>query len=47
MKNNKKGFNMFGKRKKSKRKVSTLLYVDATNKSIDRALSILLPVAST
>ena len=30
---------MFGKRKKSKRKVSTLLYVDATNKSIDRALS--------
>jgi len=39
MKNNKKGFNMFGKRKKSKRKVSTLLYVDATNKSIDRALS--------
>jgi ribosomal protein S21 len=39
MKNNKKGFNMFNKQKKTKRKVSTLLYVDATNKTIDRALS--------
>jgi len=39
MKNNNKGFNMFGKQKKTKRKVSTLLYVDATGKSIERALS--------
>ncbi len=30
---------MFNKQKKTKRKVSTLLYVDATNKTIDRALS--------
>tara|TARA_Y100000592_G_scaffold45067_1_gene71518 strand:+ start:860 stop:1117 length:258 start_codon:yes stop_codon:yes gene_type:complete len=35
---NKKGFNMFRKRKK-KKKQSTLLYVDATNKSYERAIS--------
>ena len=39
MKTKRKGFNMFGKRKKSKRKISTLLYVDAKNKTIDRAIS--------
>ena len=39
MKNNNKGSNMFKKQKKSKRKGSTLLYVDATGKSIERALS--------
>ena len=35
---NKKGFNMFQKRRK-KKKQSTLLYVDATNKSYERAIS--------
>ena len=39
MKNNNKGSNMFKKQKKSKNKGSTLLYVDATGKSIERALS--------
>ena len=39
MKNNSKGSNMFKKQKKSKNKGSTLLYVDATGKSIERALS--------
>ena len=36
---NKKGYNMFQKRKTKKRKTSTTLYVDATNKSSERAIS--------
>ncbi len=38
MKTKRKGFNMFQKRRK-KKKQSTLLYVDATNKSYERAIS--------
>ena len=38
MKTKRKGFNMFQKRRKNK-KQSTLLYVDATNKSYERAIS--------
>ena len=37
-KTKRKGFNMFQKRRK-KKKQSTLLYVDATNKSYERAIS--------
>ena len=36
---NKKGYNMFQKTKTKKRKTSTALYVDATNKSYERAIS--------
>ena len=38
MKTKRKGFNMFQKKRK-KKKQSTLLYVDATNKSYERAIS--------
>tara|TARA_R100000995_G_scaffold63720_1_gene32987 strand:+ start:1217 stop:1474 length:258 start_codon:yes stop_codon:yes gene_type:complete len=36
--NKKKGFNMFEKKRK-KKKQSSILYVDATNKSYERAIS--------
>ena len=38
MKTKRKGFNMFQKRRK-KKKQSSILYVDATNKSYERAIS--------
>ena len=38
IKTKQKGFNMFQKKRK-KKKQSTLLYVDATNKSYERAIS--------
>ena len=39
MKTKRKGFNMFQQKKRKRKKQSTLLYVDATNKSYERAIS--------
>jgi|TARA_R100000315_G_C5137836_1_gene78812 small subunit ribosomal protein S21 len=36
---NRKGYNMFQKRKRKRKKQSSVLYVDATNKSPERAIS--------
>ena len=39
MKTKRKGFNMFQQKKRKRKKQSSLLYVDATNKSYERAIS--------
>ena len=39
MKTKRKGFNMFQQKKRKRKKQSSLLYVDATNKSPERAIS--------
>jgi small subunit ribosomal protein S21 len=36
---NRKGYTMFQKKKRKRKKQSTILYVDATNKSPERAIS--------
>ena len=38
-KNNKKGYKMFQKKKRKRKKQSSVLFVDATNKSPERAIS--------
>ena len=39
MKTKRKGFNMFQKKKRKRKKQSSVLFVDATNKSPERAIS--------
>ena len=39
MKTKRKGFNMFQQKKRKRKKQSSLLYVDATNKNPERAIS--------
>ena len=39
MKTKRKGFNMFQEKKRKRKKQSSILYVDATNKSYERAIS--------
>ena len=39
MKTKRKGFNMFQEKKRKRKKQSSILYVDATNKSPERAIS--------